>query len=827
MPEKLSQGPKVGYDARVGAGLSRGPNLRKKTPAAPWSQTWPAPGATLDLDFANNRGFVRGVGQGGAMDAVTFTRASNATFVKPDGTLSTHANQGALGKNLMTEAQEFDSAAWQKRDVTIAPNAEVAPDGTLTADRIIMNGTNILRVVLKNITLTGPLVVSVFVKKGSQGNVISLWNDAGTYPGRYNFNLDNPSGDYTDAGNGWYRIWFTASSITNISLGATVGGGNVNGDNFYIWGAQLELGSTATTYYPTNINQPRFDWASTAQLPKVTSYEKTEASAGTTNLLTYSEQFDNAVWTKGANASVIANQATAPDNTLTADKITFSADVATADVARSLSAVSGISYTFSIYVWSDAGQASSVTLQITTSGGTALATLSDASIGTTPTQLILSGTTNDASIRVRIRCGTGQGAKYIYAWGAQLQVSQATNTPLTANPTSNGLLIEESRTNRILWNRDASQTPNRNLLSYSEQFDNGYWTKNATTVTANQTVAPNGETTADSLLETTANTNGDNRTARVDTTITTGTAYTYSVYVKANGRDFCYIGLHTPLYTGGSVFGIDLSTGNSFVNLMYGSGVTGISNSSTSLANGWYLLSVTASFASATTARAQINVSSTSNTALAYVGDVTKGLFIWGAQLERGSTASTYEQTVATPAIWSKLDVTAVKDQTGIDGVANSATKITADAANGSLIQTITLASGSRTGSVYLKRLTGTGTVQVSLDGSTWSTVDLSASEWRRIVLSGTVTNPTVGIKIATSGDAVAMDYAQVEDGAFATTPILTTTATVTRSADVANVPPQYVIPTIQQTVGTIVAKVPYESPVVPLSGTVSSYIFS
>jgi hypothetical protein len=33
------------------------------------------------------------------------------------------------------------------------------------------------------------------------------------------------------------------------------------------------------------------------------------------------------------------------------------------------------------------------------------------------------------------------------------------------------------------------------------------------------------------------------------------------------------------------------------------------------------------------------------------------------------------------------------------------------------------------------------------------------------------------------------MDYAQVEDGAFATTPILTTTATVTRSADVASMP--------------------------------------
>jgi hypothetical protein len=62
----------------------------------------------------------------------------------------------------------------------------------------------------------------------------------------------------------------------------------------------------------------------------------------------------------------------------------------------------------------------------------------------------------------------------------------------------------------------------------------------------------------------------------------------------------------------------------------------------------------------------------------------------------------------------------------------------------------------------------------------------ISDTEWRRIVLSGTVTNPTVGIRLAVSGDAVAMDYGQVEDGAFATSPILTTTASVTRSGDVA-----------------------------------------
>jgi hypothetical protein len=66
--------------------------------------------------------------------------------------------------------------------------------------------------------------------------------------------------------------------------------------------------------------------------------------------------------------------------------------------------------------------------------------------------------------------------------------------------------------------------------------------------------------------------------------------------------------------------------------------------------------------------------------------------------------------------------------------------------------------------------------------------VELSDTVWYRIVLSGSVTNPTVGIRLAVSGDAVAMDYGQVEDGLYATSPILTTTATVTRAFDNATV---------------------------------------
>ena len=45
--------------------------------------------------------------------------------------------------------------------------------------------------------------------------------------------------------------------------------------------------------------------------------------------------------------------------------------------------------------------------------------------------------------------------------------------------------------------------------------------------------------------------------------------------------------------------------------------------------------------------------------------------------------------------------------------------------------------------------------------------------------------NPTVGIKMGTSGDVIDVDCVQDENGAWATSPILTTTAAVTRNADV------------------------------------------
>jgi hypothetical protein len=61
-----------------------------------------------------------------------------------------------------------------------------------------------------------------------------------------------------------------------------------------------------------------------------------------------------------------------------------------------------------------------------------------------------------------------------------------------------------------------------------------------------------------------------------------------------------------------------------------------------------------------------------------------------------------------------KINSTALKNQTGIDGVTNSASSLTTTATYGFAAQSVALASSARAQSVYLKRLVGTSEVRMS-----------------------------------------------------------------------------------------------------------------
>ena len=111
-----------------------------------------------------------------------------------------------------------------------------------------------------------------------------------------------------------------------------------------------------------------------------------------------------------------------------------------------------------------------------------------------------------------------------------------------------------------------------------------------------------------------------------------------------------------------------------------------------------------------------------------------------------------------------------------------TALQITASAANGSITNAVAspaLASANRAFSIYLRRVTGTGNIQYTMDGgTTWTTQAITGS-WVRYTFNATSAT-SVGIRIATSGDAIELWGAQVEAGTGATTYAVTTTASST-----------------------------------------------
>jgi len=154
---------------------------------------------------------------------------------------------GSYNPNLLSYTEAFDNGAWTKLQCSVSANAGVDPIGGNTADRITLSGVG--GNAYQGYTATGQYCFSVYVKKGSQGNRVSIYQTGSPFAGRYDFNFDAPTGNYTSEGNGWYRIWFTSNLTPNsISVGGYGGGPNASGDNFLVWGAQFEAGSTPTPY---------------------------------------------------------------------------------------------------------------------------------------------------------------------------------------------------------------------------------------------------------------------------------------------------------------------------------------------------------------------------------------------------------------------------------------------------------------------------------------------------------------------------------------------------------------------------------------------------
>ncbi len=176
---------------------------------------------------------------------------------------------------------------------------------------------------------------------------------------------------------------------------------------------------------------------------------------------------------------------------------------------------------------------------------------------------------------------------------------------------------------------------NTNLLSFSEAFDNAAWIKTSTTVTPNVVTAPNGTLTADKIVEVAATAN--HYISRNYTT-SAGT-YTFSIYAKAAGRSRIVLAATTDTF--GS--GFDLSAGTVVSQNYTANSGTGVI---TSVGDGWYRCATTWPSAGASNSMRVLVF----NGANSYTGDGTSGIYAWGAELEVGSSATTYTPSMGITA---------------------------------------------------------------------------------------------------------------------------------------------------------------------------------
>jgi len=518
-------------------------------------------------------------------------------------------------------------------------------------------------------------------------------------------NWEEGIGTYTTSGSTLTRS-VLASSNANALVNFPAGTKNV----FCSYPAEAAV-LAAPYAYPTVSPTLNLNFVNSNQVdPRITFVRSTTATyydGKTTalaeqNLLLYSNTFSNAAWV--ATNGTVASGMTDPAGTTTA--FSFTATSATATLYQTLT-TTATPYTLSFYIQRVTGTgAVNLTLDGTTlTAQTITGSWARYSVTATPTaashtiglQLAVSGDVvnifssqleNRSSVTAANITTTAAITNYI----PQLMTAPAGVPRLDYNPTTGqalGLLIEEARTN---------------LLTYSNTFSNAIWTLTNATLTAAATVAPDGTQTAFNLVSNTST--GLQAIAQTVTKAASALAYTSTVYFKANQYTYSWLQISDGAGNGAIVY-FNLTTGAiSTAVAGIGTAFTALSATTpTAVGNGWYRCNITGTSNTATSLVTQFG-SSTNGTSNSVVGNGYSGVFIWGAQLEQGSFATSYTPTVAS-------QVTRNADQASMTGtnfsswwnVSQSAFVVEFDKPNltnsGTLIDTTTL-GGSTNNSIEI-----------------------------------------------------------------------------------------------------------------------------
>jgi hypothetical protein len=275
-----------------------------------------------------------------------------------------------------------------------------------------------------------------------------------------------------------------------------------------------------------------------------------------------------------------------------------------------------------------------------------------------------------------------------------------------SNGSCPSLLVEPQRTN---------------LALYSSSFDNASWNKTNTTVTANTTTSPDGSTNADTLFFTAS---GGFHLLEQSLSLTSGTSYTQTYFVKDNGQNFVQIYASGVM---GTTDYVNFNLTNSSI-----SDYLGITGDIINYGNGWYRISATKTASSTGSGSLAISgiPTATSGRRPSYTGS-GQSIYIWGAQLELGSYSTSYIPTQAATVTRnadsiSKTGISSLIGQT--EGTMYAEVDLSIQSEAGLFRRILMISNGTETDSTYLRVTSGNIVQFVSFDGTVQTLINSISS---------------------------------------------------------------------------------------------------
>jgi hypothetical protein len=291
---------------------------------------------------------------------MSFTRASNGTRINSQGLVE------VCPWNLLQQSENFPNAVWGKSTLTF--NSTVtAPNGTSTAQNYSTGGAFSYALQVVSVASGEYYTSSCYLKYTSGvGSIAIRYSDSSTVnfisvtanlingtigSVSYGGNGANGTATITSVGDGWYRVT-VSGTLTIANAGFGVSNNAFGATTFSIWGAQLNIGSTAKPYFPTTdrINVPRLTYQNGGGGCPSLLLEKQS-----TNLNLYSQDLTNAAYTTGGSGGTVtrtANYGISPDGTQNATRMQFTRTTGAGSYAEAyqrLSATIGATYTLSFW----------------------------------------------------------------------------------------------------------------------------------------------------------------------------------------------------------------------------------------------------------------------------------------------------------------------------------------------------------------------------------------------------------------------------------------------------------------------------------------------